>query len=770
MVILDMDHPEIADYIDWKLREEKKAKALIAAGYESDFNGEAYRTISGQNSNNSVRIPDAFMNSYLKGGKWHTRYRTNGEIADEYDAKELMEKTSHAAWECADPGVQFDDPIQSWNTCKNTDRINATNPCSEFVFLDDTSCNLASINLVKFLREDGTFDVEAYRHAIRIFITAMEIIVEISSYPTEKIARRSHDFRPLGLGFGNLGALLMLNGVPYDSDVGRAWAGALSSILSGHGYRTSAEIAGSVGAFAGFEENRVPMLDVMRRHREEAHRIDELACPHDLLKAAKEDWDVCVQMGERYGYRNSQISVIAPTGTIAFLMDCDTTGIEPDFALVKFKKLAGGGYFKIVNQAVPSALAHLGYTQSQIDEIITYVVGTATLKASPHINDETLKDKGFTDEDLERIEHMLPSAFNLNLAFSPGILGKACLERLGINAEQAENPGFSTLTAIGFGEDEINRADEIICGRGTVEGAAHLKSAHYPIFDCANKCGKAGTRFIEPMGHVKMMSAVQPFISGAISKTVNIPNDATVDDITQVYVGAWKLGVKCLAVYRDGCKSSQPLSSSSQQKDKATEPQVSIEDHPVRKHLPDERSSITHKFSIAGHEGYITVGLYEDGRPGEIFLRMSKEGSVISGLMDTIALMTSVSLQHGVPLEFFVDKFSHVRFEPAGFTNNKDIPIAKSIIDYVFRWLGLKFVDQSQPVSGASDSLEDQLADPEQLHPLPSGEGAEQIQAREKHVSTTQSDAPPCHACGSIMVRNGTCYRCLNCGATSGCS
>ena len=765
MVILDMDHPEIEDYIDWKLREEKKAQALIASGYESDFNGEAYRTISGQNSNNSVRIPDAFMDSYLKDGKWRTTYRMNGKVADEYDARGLMDKISHAAWACADPGVQFDGTIQKWNTCKNTDRINATNPCSEFVFLDDTSCNLASINLVKFLKDDGTFDVEAYRHAIRTFIIAMEIIVEISSYPTERIARRSHDFRPLGLGYGNLGALLMLNGIPYDSEVGQAWAGAISAILSGHGYLTSAEIASSVGPFAGFDENRAPMLDVMRMHRDEAFKLDEIACPQNLLKAAHEGWDACVRMGERFGYRNSQISVIAPTGTIAFLMDCDTTGVEPDFALVKFKKLAGGGQFKIVNQAVPKALAQLGYPRSQIDEIVTYIVGTGTLKGLPYVNERTLKDKGFIDEDLQRIEQMLPNAFSLELAYAPGILGDECLKRLGIDAAKAQELGFNLLSAVGFRQEEIDAADEIICGHGTVEGAPYLKEAHYPIFDCANKCGRTGTRFIKPMGHVRMMAAVQPFISGAISKTVNLPNDATVDDITEVYVEAWKLGVKCLAVYRDGSKSSQPLSSTNQQEEK--------ENRPVRKPLPDLRDSKTHKFSVGGHEGYLTVGMYEDGRPGEIFLNMAKDGSVISGLMNTIALMTSVSLQHGVPLEFFVNKFSHIRFEPSGFTNNKDIPIAKSIIDYVFRWLGLQFLPDSQIDGDEVASLEDQLAELRLLRPLSSGADAdkiEAIEAREKQVATMQSDAPPCHACGTIMTRSGTCYRCANCGATNGCS
>ena len=491
MVILDMDHPEIVDYIDWKLREEKKVQALIAAGYPADFNGEAYRTISGQNSNNSVRIPDAFMNAYLKDGDWKTSYRISGEIASEYKAKWLMDKIAHAAWACADPGVQFDDTIQRWNTCKNSDRINATNPCSEFVFLDDTACNLASINLAKFLQDDGNFDVDAFRQAVRVFITAMEIIVDLSAYPMEKIAQRSHEFRPLGLGYANLGTLLMLNGIPYDSGEARAWAASISAILSGHGYRTSAEIAGSVGPFPKFEDNSRSMLEVMGMHRGAAYQISESDCPDNLLEAAREDWDICLQLGERYGYRNSQISVIAPTGTIAFLMDCDTTGIEPDFALVKFKKLAGGGYFKIVNQSVPKAMERLGYTQDQIDDIVAYIVGTASLNGTP-INPERLKEKGFTDEDVTKIESVLPTAFDLNIAFAPHTLGEATLKRLGISAEEAQAPGFSILRTLGFSREEIDAAEEIICGRGTVEGAPHLKLEHYPIFDCANKCGKTG--------------------------------------------------------------------------------------------------------------------------------------------------------------------------------------------------------------------------------------------------------------------------------------
>ena len=788
MVILDMDHPEIVDYIDWKLNEEKKAQILIAAGYSADFNGEAYHTISGQNSNNSVRIPDSFMNLYLEDGKWQTTYRMDGKSADEYDAKWLMDKIAYAAWACADPGVQFDDAIQRWHTCKNTDRINATNPCSEFVFLDDTACNLASLNLVKFMRENGEFDVEAYRHAIRVFITAMEIIVDLSSYPTERIAKRSHDFRPLGLGYANLGTFLMLNGIPYDSSEGRAWAGALSAILSGHGYQTSAEIAGNVGTFNCFEENQESMLEVMRLHRDAAYRIDkvpsigeksDLSCPNYILDAAREDWDVCLQMGERFGYRNSQISVIAPTGTIALLMDCDTTGIEPDFALVKFKKLAGGGYFKIVNRSVAQALEYLGYANEQIEEIITYIIGTGTLKGASHINEETLKSKGFTEEDLVKIEATLPSAFDLNLAFVPGTVDEECLKRLEISSEEAQAPNFNMLKSIGFRQEEIDAADEAICGNGTIEGAPHLKEKHYSIFDCANKCGKIGTRSIEPMGHVRMIAAVQPFISGAISKTVNLTNDATADDIKDVYVEAWKLGVKCMSIYRDGSKSSQPLSSGNQEDTGEEKSERSDALQPIRKRLPDERQSVTHKFSVAGHDGYITVGFYDDGSPGEVFLKMSKEGSVISGLIDTIATMTSILLQYGVPLESLVDKFSHVRFEPSGFTSNQDIPIAKSIIDYVFRWLGQKFLSQNQVDTEIQETFGKQVestqlfsdeefsGDLNATHIMPL---ENQLELREKQVATMQSDAPPCQACGSIMVRNGTCYRCLNCGATSGCS
>ena len=774
MVILDMDHPEIVDYIDWKLKEEKKAKALIAAGYPADFNGEAYSTISGQNSNNSVRIPDAFMDAYLQGEPWKTTYRTSGEVAAEYEAKTLMEKIAYAAWACADPGVQFDDTIQKWHTCKESDRINASNPCSEYLFLDDSACNLASINLTKFLNADNSFDVEGFRATVRVFITAMEIIVDFSSYPTEKIARRSHQYRPLGLGFANLGALLMRLGIPYDSPEARAYAGAISAIMSGHGYGTSAEIAKSIGTFEGYEKNRDSMLAVIGMHRDAAYQIDATVCPPPLLEAAREDWNICLQNGEQWGYRNSQISVIAPTGTIALLMDCDTTGIEPEFALVKFKKLAGGGYMKIVNQSVQDALHKLGYMPQQIEAIVTHLVGTGTFEGTPYINPEALKAKGFTDEDIARVEERLPSAFDLTLAFAPGFLSDECLERLGITAEKAAAPNFNLLTTIGFNADEIATAEEIICGTGTVEGAPHLSSKHYPVFDCAVQCGKHGTRYINHMGPLKLMAAVQPFISGAISKTVNVPHDATVNDIKTLYVEAWRRDVKCLAVYRDGSKGSQPLSTQSQQdaQDETAEVVDAPIDRPVRKRLADTQSAIRHKFSVAGHEGYLHVGFYEDGTPGEVFIRMSKEGSMISGLMDSVAILTSVALQYGVPLESLVNKFSYVQFEPSGFTQNPDIPIAKSIIDYVFRWLGKEFLSKDSQDSADVLKLDEQMALPEALHPFGHGNNGDTDSwtAHEKKIVRLHADAPPCQECGSLMMRSGNCYRCTNCGATSGCS
>ena len=702
MVCLDMDHPEIVDFINWKVNEEKKVEALVSAGYPSDFNGEAYKTVSGQNSNNSVRITNHFMDAYLHGEKWNTTFRTTGEICETFEAKYLMRQIAEAAWTCADPGVQFDTTINNWHTCMNTDRIYSSNPCSEYMFLDDSACNLASVNLMRFVDEDGIFDIEGFKHVCRILFISQEILVDLSSYPTQKIAQNSHDYRPLGLGYANLGALLMVNGIPYDSQEGCAIAGAITSILCGEAYKTSAEMAKVKGAFDGYDKNELTMMNVMDNHRRDTYQIDPDAkkfdlldlCPTYLLNAAQQTWDDAVEMGEQHGYRNAQATVLAPTGTIGLLMECDTTGVEPEFALVKFKKLAGGGYFKIINQSVPRALKKLGYTDEEIDSIVTYVQGTSSLIGSSHINDISLKEKGLNDEAISKIEMTLPSVFELSHAFNTHNIGSEGMASLGFRPEQYDTPNFDLLSELGFTKHQIEEASKVICGMMTIEGSPHLKDEHLPVFDCANKCGNYGQRYIDPIAHVRMVAAVQPFLSGAISKTINMPNETTVEEIENLYVDAWKMGLKSVAIYRDGSKMSQPLSAS---RDVEDDKEQNIQ--PTRQRLPNERTSITHKFSIDEHEGYITVGLYEDGRPGEVFLKMAKEGSVISGLMDTIATMTSISLQYGVPLESLVNKFSHVRFEPEGFTNNSDIPIAKSIIDYIFRWIGMKFLPQSETLT-----------------------------------------------------------------------
>jgi ribonucleoside-diphosphate reductase alpha chain len=679
MVILNADHPDIADFITSKTREERKAYALIAAGYDPSLDGEAYSSVFFQNANHSVRVSDAFMRAVEEDDAWRTRLVTTGETADTYRARELMRMTIESAWGCGDPGMQFDDTVNAWHTCSNTARINASNPCSEYMFLDNSACNLASLNLMKFRTEDGEFDVEAFVHAVTVMITAMEIIVDNASYPTDEIARNSRDYRPLGLGYANLGALLMARGLPYDSDEGRAYAGAITALLTGGAYKTSAMIAAKLGPFADYERNREPMLEVIRKHGEHVAKISarELV-PADLYGTAERVWEDAAMIGETHGFRNAQASVLAPTGTIAFMMDCDTTGVEPDIALVKYKRLVGGGILKIVNATVPEALDHLGYDDKAAAAILDYI------------------DRN-----------------------------------------------------------------------GAIEGAPGLREAHLPIFDCAFKPA-GGVRSIAPMGHVKMMAAVQPFISGAISKTINMPNEATADDIERVYAEAWKLGLKAIAIYRDGCKQTQPLSTSGPgpsglETAREAEPEEK-ESRVVRRRLPDERQAITHKFSVAGHEGYITVGMYKDVSPGEIFIVMAKEGSTVSGLMDSFATAISLALQYGVPLKVLVDKFSHTRFEPSGFTKNPQVPIAKSIMDYIFRWLALKFLPtEERPETDEIPALSGE-AEPTSA-PTP-----EATEATEKAVYYAQADAPICHECGAMMVRNGTCYRCLNCGATSGCS
>ncbi len=786
MVCLDMDHPEIVDFIQWKVKEEKKAKALIAAGYPSDFNGEAYRTVAGQNSNNSIRVSDEFMQAVIDDEEWKTTFRTTGETCETYRARDLWRMAAQAAWDCADPGLQYDTTINKWHTVKNTDRINASNPCSEYMFLDNSACNLASLNLVKFWSEKDGFDVEGYRHAARIFTTAQEILVDYSSYPTETIAKNSHDYRPLGLGYANLGTLLMMYGLPYDSPEANQMAGAFTAILCGQGYRTSAEIASQKGTFPGYSKNADSMLDVIRMHRDAAHKIRSKV--ESLNQAAQEDWDMALSLGEKYGYRNGQLTVLAPTGTIGLLMDCDTTGVEPDFSLVKFKKLAGGGYFKIINNSVPRALKNLGYSDAEIQSITDYVTGTQTLIGNPILSPEKLKAKGFTEAMIQDIEKRLPSAFDLRSAFSAFAIGEAGLNTLGVTKAQASAPRFDLLTHLGFTNSEIERADEIICGTMTVEGAPALKPEHYAVFDCANKCGKKGTRFIEPMGHVRMMAAVQPFLSGAISKTVNVPNETSVEEIEQIYMEGWKLGLKAVAVYRDGCKASQPLSSSSSDKKEsettekaapvvvATPAPGSV---PFRRKLPQKRKGFTQEARVGGHKVFLRTGEYPDGSLGEIFIDMHKEGAAFRSLMNCFAISVSMGLQHGVPLNTYVDKFAFTRFEPQGPVTHPNIKYATSVIDYVFRVLGMEYLGRTDFVQVKPETVRT-------ITPSPTPDEIETTGAiaidevpgldqkvgtgAEAHLKAMMGDAPFCDQCGHTTVRNGTCYKCLNCGNSMGCS
>jgi ribonucleoside-diphosphate reductase alpha chain len=673
MVILNVDHPDIKSFIWCKAKEEKKAHTLIDAGYDAAIDGDAYGSIFFQNANNSVRVTDEFMEAAASDGDWWTRSIANGQPKQRYSAKELLREIAQATHQCGDPGMQFDTTINRWHTSKTTARINASNPCSEYMFLDDSACNLASLNLMKFVGPGGEFDVEAFRHACDTITLAQEIIVDSASYPTEKIAKNSHDFRPLGLGYANLGALLMSMGIPYDSPAGRDWAAAITAVMCGQAYLTSARIAEAVGPCPGYAVNEDSFLDVILMHGKAVSGVDSKRVPDDLFKAAVDCWNDAYALGERVGFRNAQTTVIAPTGTIGFMMDCDTTGIEPDLALVKYKKLVGGGIIKIVNNTVPQALIKLGYTPEQVEMIVTHIDST-----------------------------------------------------------------------------------------GTIEGAPALKDEHLPVFDCSFR-PQNGKRSIHYMGHVRMMAATQPFISGAISKTINMPEECSVEDVMDAYMESWRLGLKAVAIYRDNSKRSQPLSSSTGKGEKkatstAVTPVVTekIVYRPIRRKLLDERQSLTHKFSIGGHEGYITVGMYEDGTPGEVFISMAKEGSTISGLMDSFATSISYALQYGVPLKFFVDKFSHVRFEPSGWTGNPTVPYAKSIMDYIFRWLGAKFLGPEYAVNEAGDAPVLRPTEPEPQQALP--------------FASAVSDAPMCSECGGFMTRNGSCYKCENCGGTSGCS
>jgi len=771
-------HPDILEFIEAKAKEERKAHALIRQGYDANFNGDAYSSVLFQNANLSVRATDAFLRAAAEGRDWTTRAITTGRPMETHNARTLLGKVAEGTWACGDPGLQYEDTIQRWHTCPNSAPINSSNPCSEYMFIDDSACNLASINLMKFRREDGSFDAERFRAACRIFITAQEILVDHASYPTAKIAENSHKFRPLGLGYANLGALIMAMGRPYDSDEGRALAGAITAIMHGEAYRASAEHAARLGPFEGFAINREPMLRVMEMHRDAVETIDP-SCPETLLNEARATWDACLELGRAHGYRNSQVTVIAPTGTIAFMMDCDTTGIEPDIALVKYKNLAGGGMLKIVNRTVPMALRTLGYDEPVIQKVLDYI-------------------------------------------------------------------------------DEHD----------TIEGAEGLRDEHLPVFDCAFP-PRNGSRSIHWRGHIRMMAAAQPFISGAISKTVNMPKAATVEDILEAYLEGWRLGLKALAIYRDGSKESQPVGTSSEESKASEELAKARADldrawaelnaakaaleaerqrldqsrsapapgasapaptptpaasaslspgvgQPRRERLPDTRRSLTHKFDIQGHEGYISVGFYDDGRPGELFITMAKEGSTVGGLMDVIGTLVSMGLQYGVPLEVFVNKFAHSRFEPAGFTKNPEIPIAKSVTDYIFRWLGIQFIpgyrEANSPRRDEASSLEapgqaalnapasldnptkpatpviktnghrtatiQDLEDAEAASSAPSGSGSETTPAADspneaaqrEEFARFQSDAPACDNCGALTVRCGTCYRCFNCGNSMGCS
>jgi ribonucleoside-diphosphate reductase alpha chain len=685
MVILNIDHPDIVEFIECKMKEERKAHVLIEQGYDSSIDGEAYSSIFFQNANHSVRVTDDFMRAVEANKDWWTKNVTDGQPVEKLSARDLLQKISASTWQCGDPGMQYDTTVNRWHTCKNTARINASNPCSEYMFLDDTACNLASLNLMKYLGPNGQFDVEAFKHAVDVTITAQEILVDNASYPTQKIAENSHKFRPLGLGYANLGALLMSMALPYDSDEGRDVAAAVTALMCGEAYAQSARVAERLGPFPGFEVNREPMLDVIRMHRNAMRGVKPEHVRAELYMGAQEAWDSALELGEKHGYKNSQVTVLAPTGTIGFMMDCDTTGIEPDLALVKMKKLVGGGVLKIVNNTVPQALMKLAYTPEQSSEIVSYI------------------DKN-----------------------------------------------------------------------GRIDGAPYLKPEHVPVFDCS--LATAGGRSIAWQGHVKMMAAAQPFLSGAISKTINMPEESTIEDIMNAYIDSWKMGLKAVAIYRDNSKRSQPLNAAGNKKDEkkveVAEPvQRELFARTQREKLPVERDSVTHKFSVGGHEGYITVGMYPDGRPGEIFIKMSKEGSTLSGVMDGLALTLSIGLQYGVPLKVLVDKLLNTRFEPSGITANPNIRFATSVLDYIARWLGGRFISADYlKLNGAAPAEGTVVAGAVVPAAIPATAAARISEPVNTSPRDAHEGAPTCSECGMLMVPNGACYKCENCGSTSGCS
>jgi ribonucleoside-diphosphate reductase alpha chain len=889
MVILDIDHPDIEEFINWKKEEERKVRILIEAGYPSDFNDEAYQTVSGQNSNNSVRVTDEFVQAVLGDAEWNLTARTSGQVMKTVKARALWGQIAAAAWECADPGIQFDTTINDWHTSPAGGPIRASNPCSEYMFLDNTACNLASLNLVAFYDDEtGNFDIEAYKHAIRLWTIVLDISVTMAHFPSRDIAQGSYDYRTLGLGYANLGSLLMRSGIPYDSDDGRAIAAALTAVLTGDSYATSAEMAAALGPFPRFHENREAMLRVMRNHRRAAYDAEPDAyegvsaavsgiqpehCPPALVDAACKSWDAAVELGEQHGYRNAQATVLAPTGTIGLLMDCDTTGVEPDFALVKFKKLAGGGYFKIANQSIDPALTGLGYDQGQRRDMVRYVIGTNTLDGAPHINRDSLVERGLNGVEIDVIEATLTGVFDLRHAFNPSVIGAEAMLRLGYTADQYTSPDFDLLAALDYNATQIQEANDVVCGHQTIEGAPHLADDHLEVFDCANRNGRNGHRYIHHSGHIRMMGAVQPFISGAISKTINMPNEVSPGDIADAYMMSRDLGLKAIALYRDGSKASQPLSSVTSVEGDATEDEAAelneaidqevrmvtgIHDevsptqayHGVSRPrfiLPARRRGWTQEARIGGHKVFLRTGEYDDGTLGELFIDLAKEGATLRGILSCFAIAVSKGLQYGVPLEEFVDTFTFHTFEPRGLVEgHPNIKMANSIVDYVFRALGLEYLDRrdlvqvppkegelpeppkglaidagvqmelteghlastTEPVpeiEGPIDEIEAIAADLPTTAPIShpavsdldagdtddngNGQGgapnapagstvptdgpagtAVQTSSVNQALGSMMGDAPLCDTCGHITVRNGSCYRCLNCGNSMGCS
>ena len=858
MVCLDLDHPEIVQFINWKVEEEKKVGALIDAGYASDYEGEAYRTVSGQNSNNSVRIPNSFFEKLEKGEDWELTARTDGRVMKRVPSGELWNQIAYAAWRCADPGTQYNTTINEWHTCPEGGEIRASNPCSEYMFLDNTACNLASANLMKFYDfEKGTLDVEGFEYVCRLWTTVLEVSVLMAQFPSKEVAQLSYEYRTLGLGYANLGTLLMVSGIPYDSEKARAIAGSITAIMTGIAYKTSAEMAEVLGAFPRYEENKDHMLRVMRNYRLAAYDADVYEglsvkpqglkaqyCPDYLLKAACKAWDDAVELGEQFGYRNAQSTVIAPTGTIGLVMDCDTTGVEPDFALVKFKKLSGGGYFKIINQSVPVALKNLGYNEKEVDSIIKYAVGSGTFAGAPHINHQSLSEKGFIAEEIAKLDKAVASAFEIGFVFNVYSLGEECLQRLGFKPEQYFNFEWSLLEALGFTDEQIEAANDYVCGTMTVEGAPYLKEEHLAVFDCANKCGKKGERYIHAHGHIRMMAAAQPFISGAISKTINLPHEAQVEEIADSYLLSWKLGLKACALYRDGSKLSQPLSNKSDKKKKTEDTAVAeeavaeannssfvdmgkltidelleevhkrVQASPdtqlkrklasivERRAMPAKRRGFTQKAKINGQTIFLRTGEYADGALGEIFIDMAKEGATMRSMLNCFAISISIGLQYGVPLEEFVEKFVFTKFDPAGFVEHPNIKSSTSIVDFIFRALGYEYLNRTDLVhvldkpevmnTGNEDWDEPASADATAGKPAKQPELSslrvvattpQSVKAQKQAVKaenglgavnaaakSMQSDAPACNTCGHITVRSGTCYKCLNCGNSMGCS